>query len=127
MIGMSLLPQSRDCLAGSAQLFTAGLPSRGTQQGGRSDQFLAQGEMLILKEMTIWGEATFLSLRASFLPLGHSKCLKQMYNACSTNRPCQALLEKQSQAKLVLHQVASSCSSVSYCLSFIYHFPHFDL
>ena len=40
--------------------------------------------MIILKEMPIWGEVTSPSLRASFLALGHSNCLKQMYNACST-------------------------------------------
>ena len=61
------------CLAG-----TAGLCSQG-------EHILSfQEEMLILKEMPVWGEATSLSLRASFLSLGHGKCLKQMYNACST-------------------------------------------
>ena len=39
--------------------------------------------MLILKEMPMWGGITSLSLWAAFLSLGHGKCLKQMYNACS--------------------------------------------
>ena len=36
------------------------------------------------------------------------------------NRPRQALLEKQGQAKLVLYQMASSYSNISYCLPFLF-------
>ena len=31
---------------------------------------------------------------------------------CMLNRPCQTLLEKQGQAKLVLHQMASSYAPI---------------
>ena len=67
--------------------------------------------MLILKEMLICGEVTSLSLRASFWSLGHSKYLKQMYNACTTGH-VRPFWKNKVRPKLVLNQMASSYTPV---------------
>uniref|UniRef100_A0A8C4LYH9 Protein farnesyltransferase/geranylgeranyltransferase type-1 subunit alpha n=2 Tax=Equus TaxID=9789 RepID=A0A8C4LYH9_EQUAS len=58
--------------------------------------------MLILKEMPMW---TKLHLYLQDISSCHRKCLRRY--TVHAQRPRQALLEKQSQAKLGLHQMAS--------------------
>ena len=65
----------------------------------------------------MWGEVTSLSLGASFLPLGHSKCLKQMYDAYSAGH-----IRPFGKSKIRLNwfytKWLSHISNISYSFSF---------
>ena len=65
-------------------------------------------------------KVTSLSLRAFFLPLGHSKHLKQIHKACST-ATLDPFGKISSGRSSFTPKGFLIYSKISYCLSFIYH------